>query len=190
LVQRHVELIALAGQFRRQHLVHQVGAGAGLQRLAESKFRFGRRLRVHHGRATTQQQQATQTLIPSKKSIHRDYQWYIYRSAFSGRRNRRNGVGARRERRHRPSAVLAREERRGNRSQRAGIHLKEYDLVIGRFYPAESHHFSARSDASMPLLALGLNHRTAPVAIRERIAFAPERLDAALRRFARLRRRP
>ena len=33
----------------------------------------------------------------------------------------------------------------------------------------------------MPLLALGLNHRTAPVDVRERVAFAPERLDTALR---------
>lgn len=33
----------------------------------------------------------------------------------------------------------------------------------------------------MPLLALGLNHQTAPVGVRERVAFAPDRLDAALR---------
>ncbi|HPE74352.1 MAG TPA: glutamyl-tRNA reductase [Candidatus Competibacter sp.] len=33
----------------------------------------------------------------------------------------------------------------------------------------------------MPLLALGLNHQTAPVSVRERIAFAPERLQSALR---------
>jgi len=33
----------------------------------------------------------------------------------------------------------------------------------------------------MPLLALGLNHRTAPVDVRERVAFSPERLDTALR---------
>ena len=33
----------------------------------------------------------------------------------------------------------------------------------------------------MSLLALGLNHRTAPVDVRERVAFAPERLDTALR---------
>ncbi len=32
----------------------------------------------------------------------------------------------------------------------------------------------------MPLLALGLNHRTAPVAIRERVAFAPDGLPDAL----------
>jgi glutamyl-tRNA reductase len=32
----------------------------------------------------------------------------------------------------------------------------------------------------MPLFALGLNHRTAPLAIRERLAFAPDRLGAAL----------
>jgi glutamyl-tRNA reductase len=33
----------------------------------------------------------------------------------------------------------------------------------------------------MPLLALGLNHQTAPVGVRERVAFAPERLHPALR---------
>ncbi len=33
----------------------------------------------------------------------------------------------------------------------------------------------------MPLLALGLNHQTAPVGVRERVAFAPERLQSALR---------
>ena len=33
----------------------------------------------------------------------------------------------------------------------------------------------------MPLLALGLNHQTAPVSVRERVAFAPERLQSALR---------
>ncbi|HHW76922.1 MAG TPA: glutamyl-tRNA reductase [Xanthomonadaceae bacterium] len=33
----------------------------------------------------------------------------------------------------------------------------------------------------MPLLALGLNHRTAPVGVRERVAFASDRLSAALR---------
>ncbi|MDG4595928.1 MAG: glutamyl-tRNA reductase [Candidatus Contendobacter sp.] len=33
----------------------------------------------------------------------------------------------------------------------------------------------------MLLLALGLNHRTAPVGVRERVAFAPDRVGAALR---------
>ncbi|MDX1653966.1 MAG: glutamyl-tRNA reductase [Candidatus Competibacteraceae bacterium] len=33
----------------------------------------------------------------------------------------------------------------------------------------------------MPLLALGINHKTAPVDIRERLAFEPARLEAALR---------
>ncbi len=33
----------------------------------------------------------------------------------------------------------------------------------------------------MPLIAVGINHRTAPVAIRERVAFAPERQGDALR---------
>ncbi len=32
----------------------------------------------------------------------------------------------------------------------------------------------------MPLLALGLNHRTAPVAIREQTVFSPEKIDSAL----------
>lgn len=34
---------------------------------------------------------------------------------------------------------------------------------------------------SMLLLALGLNHRTAPVGVRERLVFAPDRLGSALR---------
>ena len=34
--------------------------------------------------------------------------------------------------------------------------------------------------APMTLLALGINHKTAPVALRERIAFSPETLDQAL----------
>jgi len=33
----------------------------------------------------------------------------------------------------------------------------------------------------MTLLAFGINHTTAPLALRERVAFAPEQLDAALR---------
>ena len=33
----------------------------------------------------------------------------------------------------------------------------------------------------MSLLAIGLNHRTAPVSVRERVAFAPERTRTALR---------
>ncbi|MEN6540540.1 MAG: glutamyl-tRNA reductase, partial [Mizugakiibacter sp.] len=32
----------------------------------------------------------------------------------------------------------------------------------------------------MPLIALGLNHLTAPVALREQVAFAPEETSAAL----------
>ena len=32
----------------------------------------------------------------------------------------------------------------------------------------------------MPLLAIGINHKTAPVSVRERVAFAPERLRQAL----------
>jgi glutamyl-tRNA reductase len=37
--------------------------------------------------------------------------------------------------------------------------------------------------ASMPLFALGLNHETAPLAIREHVAFAAERLQGALAQF-------
>ncbi len=37
----------------------------------------------------------------------------------------------------------------------------------------------------MHLLALGVNHHTAPVAIREKVAFAPERLEAALQDLTR-----
>ena len=33
----------------------------------------------------------------------------------------------------------------------------------------------------MPLIALGINHRTAPVELRERVVFAPERMPEALR---------
>ena len=33
----------------------------------------------------------------------------------------------------------------------------------------------------MPLIALGINHRTAPVELRERVVFAPERVQGALR---------
>ncbi|MCW9058599.1 MAG: glutamyl-tRNA reductase [Gammaproteobacteria bacterium] len=33
----------------------------------------------------------------------------------------------------------------------------------------------------MPLIALGINHRTAPVELRERVVFAPERMQDALR---------
>ena len=32
----------------------------------------------------------------------------------------------------------------------------------------------------MTLLALGINHKTAPVALRERVTFSPETLDKAL----------
>lgn len=38
----------------------------------------------------------------------------------------------------------------------------------------------------MPLLALGLNHHTAPVAIRERVAFAPEHLALSLQQLAKV----
>lgn len=36
----------------------------------------------------------------------------------------------------------------------------------------------------MQLFALGLNHRTAPLAIRERVAFQPERMGQALHDLA------
>jgi glutamyl-tRNA reductase len=39
----------------------------------------------------------------------------------------------------------------------------------------------------MPLFALGLNHHTAPLAIRERVAFGPERLLSALQDLSRCR---
>ena len=32
----------------------------------------------------------------------------------------------------------------------------------------------------MQLLVLGANHKTAPLSLRERVAFGPERIDAAL----------
>ena len=32
----------------------------------------------------------------------------------------------------------------------------------------------------MQLLVLGVNHKTAPLSLRERVAFGPERIDAAL----------
>ena len=32
----------------------------------------------------------------------------------------------------------------------------------------------------MTLLALGINHKTAPVALRERVTFGPEKIDHAL----------
>ncbi|HHJ12416.1 MAG TPA: hypothetical protein ENK00_04470, partial [Chromatiales bacterium] len=35
--------------------------------------------------------------------------------------------------------------------------------------------------SAMSLLALGINHKTAPVEIREKVAFAPERMDESLR---------
>ena len=35
----------------------------------------------------------------------------------------------------------------------------------------------------MQLIVLGLNHKTAPVEIRERFNFTPERIEAILRRF-------
>ena len=39
---------------------------------------------------------------------------------------------------------------------------------------------------SMTLLALGINHRTAAVDVRERVAFTPAQLDAALGELKRL----
>jgi glutamyl-tRNA reductase len=38
----------------------------------------------------------------------------------------------------------------------------------------------------MPLIALGINHRTAPVDLREQVAFGPDRLPVALRELAAL----
>ncbi len=62
-----------------------------------------------------------------------------------------------------------------------GMIEQKWDLVIRRFYPAEFKYFPTDPIRLMPLLALGLNHRTAPVDVRERVAFAPDRLDTALR---------
>src|SRR5690606_28981418 len=54
---------------------------------------------------------------------------------------------------------------------------------IHPLHPAE---FPAHSGSLsfMSLIALGINHRTAPVDIRERVAFPPERLGDALRELA------
>lgn len=38
----------------------------------------------------------------------------------------------------------------------------------------------------MPLLAFGINHKTAPIAIRERVAFAPPQISDALRQLTTL----
>jgi glutamyl-tRNA reductase len=35
----------------------------------------------------------------------------------------------------------------------------------------------------MPLLAFGINHKTAPVDVRERVAFNPQDLEGALRQL-------
>src|ERR1700733_5372321 len=43
------------------------------------------------------------------------------------------------------------------------------------------HYSEMGTRASMPLSILGINHKTAPVALREKVAFAEERLLAALR---------
>ena len=40
----------------------------------------------------------------------------------------------------------------------------------------------------MQLLALGVNHHTAPLAIREQVAFGPEKLALALRELTQSRR--
>ena len=39
----------------------------------------------------------------------------------------------------------------------------------------------------MSLLALGLNHKTAPLEVRERVVFAPERLPTALQELSQVR---
>ncbi|MGH8510352.1 MAG: glutamyl-tRNA reductase, partial [Gammaproteobacteria bacterium] len=38
----------------------------------------------------------------------------------------------------------------------------------------------------MPLLVVGINHKTAPIAIRERVMFTPDRLPHALSEFRRV----
>lgn len=40
----------------------------------------------------------------------------------------------------------------------------------------------------MPLIAIGINHKTAPVSIREKVAFAPEKLPEALQELRRVAR--
>ena len=47
-------------------------------------------------------------------------------------------------------------------------------------HPAKSGHFLLAFDCIMPLLALGINHKTAPVEVREQLAFVPEQLPDAL----------
>jgi glutamyl-tRNA reductase len=53
-------------------------------------------------------------------------------------------------------------------------------LPLDGFIPQNPSIFRLHSHLSMSLLALGLNHHTAPVGVRERVAFAPERVGAAL----------
>ncbi len=45
----------------------------------------------------------------------------------------------------------------------------------------ENSPFVSAVSASMPLLALGINHQTAPVEIREKVTFTPPQVDEALR---------
>ncbi len=43
-----------------------------------------------------------------------------------------------------------------------------------------SSHLPTRTGPIMPLLALGINYKTAPIELRERVAFAPDRVPSAL----------
>ena len=67
--QRHIELLTLASDFRRQNLIHQLRAFTHLQRRANRKFALSRRLCIHHGRAAAQQQ-AAQTQYLQQESVH------------------------------------------------------------------------------------------------------------------------
>lgn len=49
--------------------------------------------------------------------------------------------------------------------------------------PGAARFAGPRATRPMTLLALGINHQTAPVDIRERVSFAPERMSGALREF-------
>ena len=53
---------------------------------------------------------------------------------------------------------------------------RHFDEAISQYFRGLD-----RTDLSMPLLALGVNHSTAPVAFRERVSFVPETVPEALR---------
>lgn len=55
-------------------------------------------------------------------------------------------------------------------------------LTVLILYDATRNPYQHRyySDRSMTLLALGINHKTAPISLRERVTFSPDTLDQAL----------